>query len=523
MSGQEVPEQGTHLRGTNARLGSEPAASAAVRAELDQGAAKRSADMLATQAARGATTTFLWQAVRVLTQLVATVVLARMLSPHDFGLFAMVIAVIGVGEVLRDLGLTMAAVQAPSLSQAQKSNLFWINLTAGLLLTGTAYAASGLIADFYNETDLTVIAQTASLTFVLNSAATQFRAELNRNMRFMALNVLDTLPQVLGLAAGVWVALVSRSFWALLVQQLVVASTGLILAIAIARWWPGFPRRRADMGSLLRFGGGVIGTQLLTYIARNVDNVALGYSVGPASLGAYSRAYQVLEMPITQLSAPISRVAIPVLVRLVDQPRRYVRYLRAGQLVGSLGVGIIFGIAAGLADPLVLLVFGPQWQSMAVLMQVLALGGAFRAMNQVVFWSYMSQGKSVQLLKLNVVVQPVLVALMLLGLPWGAVGVALGHSIGHMLNWFASLWWCGRTTTVSTRDLLRDGLRNFCLFTVPTFAICLIAAESVASPLMAILLGVVLVTIYVLVLSLASPKVRSDIATMRTAAGRLKS
>ncbi|MGY1749255.1 lipopolysaccharide biosynthesis protein [Modestobacter sp. SYSU DS0511] len=469
---------------------------------------------LGSRASRGASTTLLWQIVRVGTQIGGTVLLARLLSPADFGLIAMVTSLVGIGEILRDFGLTSAAVQAKSLSNKQKNNLFWINATVGALMTALVLACAPLVARLYDRELLEPLAQALSATFLLNGLAAQFRAELNRRMRFVALNVVDTLPAVLGLAVASALALATGSVWALVAQQLCTAACGLFLAVALVGSLPGRPARHAEMAGLLRFGGGVAGTQSVAYVTRNADNVAIGLVWGAGALGIYSRAYQLLMAPIVQLLAPMTRVALPVLSRLQDDSDRFVSYLRRGQLVGSLVAGTIYGLVFGLASPVTALLFGEGWSGLAPVFQALAVGGVFRALNQVAYWAYLGRGLAGHQFRFYLVSQPVIVLFLFAGLPWGPFGVAVGHSLAYALNWFAALWWCGRVTGISFGGLIRDGMRTTITFSVPVAMIGYFLAPLVENPIGAIGTVLVAASAWFVLVFLVLPSARTDIRSM---------
>ncbi|ROR73342.1 lipopolysaccharide biosynthesis protein [Bogoriella caseilytica] len=466
---------------------------------------------LGSRASRGASTTMLWQLLRIATQLAGIVLLARLLAPEAFGLIAMVLSLVGIGEILRDFGLTSAAVQARRLDAEQKSNLFWINAGIGGLLTVVVFLAAPAIARLYGHPELTDLARALSLTFVLNGISAQFRAELNRRMRFLALNVVDTLPAMAGLICASVIAYLTESVWALVAQHLVTAVAGVVLVVAVARWWPGLPSRAGHVGSLMRFGGGVLGTQAVAYVTKNVDNVAIGLVWGAGPLGLYSRAYQLLMAPIVQLLAPMTRVALPVLSRLQDERGRFMAFLRRGQLVGSLIAGTVYALVIGLAQPIVLIVFGTEWVDIAPIVQALAFGGIFRALNQVAYWAYLGLGLSGHQFRFYLATQPVIVLFLLAGLPWGPLGVAIGHSIAYALNWFAALWWCGRVTGLNFAPLVRDGLRSTVTVTLPIAALGLGAVALIANPFGAVAVGVLLAAAWLTLTYLCFPPTRTDI------------
>ncbi|MBO0908156.1 lipopolysaccharide biosynthesis protein [Arthrobacter sunyaminii] len=466
---------------------------------------------LGNHASRGAVQTVVWQAVRVGSQVIGLVALARLLSPSDFGLVAMTTAVVGIGEIIRDAGLSIAAIQAKHLSKGQKNNLFWVNTGIGLLFAVIVYASSGAIAAFYGDARIEPIGQLLSVTFLLNGMATQFRSELNRQMRFFALNAADTLPQVMALAAALVYASLTGSYYALVAQQLMAAFAGLVLVVAIARWTPGLPSRREPMRGFFRYGGGVAGSHMVSYLTKNVDTVAIGYVWGAASLGLYSRAYQLLLLPLNQLLFPMTRVALPVLSRLQDEPERFTSFLRKGQRIGGVIAAVTYGLLVGIADPLIGLFFGEQWLPLVPIFQVLALGGLFRALAQVQFWAYLALGLTGHQLRYSLVSQPLIAACMMLGVIWGPIGVAVAHSAAFACNWLVGLWWCQRVSGLNLRSLMTDGLRSFFLMFLPIAVLGACSVILVSHWLLAIIAAVAVPGCYIAVLLYCVPASRLDV------------
>lgn len=422
---------------------------------------------LGGRAVRGASITMVGQFVRVVLLLGSTAVLSRLISPEDFGLVTIVMSVVALGELLRDFGLSTAAARSTTITNRQKTNLFWINTSLGIVLAGAAVLAAQPLAAFFGQPALREVLIALSSVFVLSGAAAQLRAEVNRRLNFIALTICDTAPVFLGIVSAVVFAFyVDGNYWALVVQQIVVAASGLLFVGFFAHWMPGLPNR-ASVREYTSFGVGLFGTQLVSYFTKNSDNVALGYFWGPAVTGVYGRAYQILMLPMNQLLAPLTRVAVPILSRVVDQHDRFVSYVISAQKTSALVLAITYGLLIGLADPAVNLVFGSQWTAMIPVFQALALGGIFRGMNQLTFWVYLAQGRTSEQFRFYLWSQPLIVVAMMCGLPWGALGVAIGHSIGYAINWVVSIFWCTRVTGINLRPTLINGLFMIVLLMIP--------------------------------------------------------
>lgn len=419
---------------------------------------------LGESAFRGAAYTGIGQVARIALQALSIVVLARLLSPADYGLLAMVLALIGVGELFRDFGLSSAAIQARTLSVNERSNLFWLNTLIGILLTLVCFGVAPLIAALYGEPKLTAIAQVLAVTFFLNGLATQFRADLNRAMRFGVVAGIDVVSQAIGLGVGLALAMSGGGYWALVWMQ--VAQTGLsaVGVIIFAGWLPRLYRRDVTLRPFLKFGGGLLGSQVLNYAGKNVDSVIIGLTLGPVALGFYNRAFQLLLLPLNQLQAPSTRVALPVLARLQDEKPKFDAFLLTGQSALLNLVALILAFSASQAPVLFELVLGGQWTPSAVLFQALALGGLVSMANYACYWVFLAKGLTTSYLIFSAVTRPFLIAGLILGSFFGAMGVALAYSFASLLLWPATLLWLKRVSDAPVGRMFSLGVRTIFVY-----------------------------------------------------------
>ncbi len=465
---------------------------------------------LGDRAARGSSVTVVTQGARAVLQIVSVVLLARLLEPADFGLVAMVTAVIGIADLVRDFGLSQAAITAKTLSRAQQSSLFWVGTGLGAGCTVVALAAAPLIAAGYGQPRLTAVVLALAGVFTLSGASTQFRADLARELRFVALGVADVGAQLAGIVVAVVAALAGAGLWALVAQQLTVAVVGLVVVAGASTFRPVAPHRGGEVRPFFRFGGAVLGTQAITYATKNVDTVALGALWGASPLGLYTRAYQLLMAPLNQINAPMTRVALPVLTRVEPDAATYARYLARAQLVACYLTATVFAVAAALAWPLVEVLFGPRWAGVAPIFAVLAVGGIFRAVAQIAYWIYLSSGRPGAQLRLSLVTGPATIALILAGLPWGAIGVAAGHSAAHLLVWVAQLAVAGRVSGTDVRPLFAGAVRAILGVGLPCAGAAALANLLPWPALAQLGAGVVLAATAGTVMVLLVPPVRAD-------------
>lgn len=468
---------------------------------------------LGTQAARGAFITLGGQSLRIVLQVLAVTLLARLLSPHDYGLIAMVVAITGVGEIFRDFGLSSAAIQARDLSRHQRDNLFWINTGIGLVLGLVVFSAAGLIADIYDQADLVPITRAMSLTFLFNGLATQYRADLNRHLRFTRLAAADVAAPATALVVALILAANGATVWALVAQQLTQALVLLVSLAAGAHWAPGLPRRRVQMHGLLRFGWNLVATQLIGYVSNNVDSLIIGVRFGAGPLGYYNRGFQLLMAPLHQLRAPTTTVALPVLSRLRDDDERYGQFVRRGQL--ALGYTLVAGLAVAVsaAEPITAIFLGARWGSVAPILRLLAIAGIFQTLSYVGYWVYLSRNLTGALLRYSVVSALIKVACIAVGSIWGVIGVAAGYAVAPALAWPLSLWWLSRVTSIPVGALMTAALRILAMaLSAGTAAAAVVVALSAQSAVVQLLAALVTgAGVYALAAWVLKP-VRQDLA-----------
>lgn len=469
------------------------------------------------RAVRGAAVTTAGQGLRLAIQLASVVIMARLLTPADHGLFAMVMSIAGIAEVFRDFGLSQAAVQAPVLSKGQRDNLFWINTSIGAALAVAVFLSSWGIAALYGRAELVPLAQLASITFFLNGLATQFRASLNRALRFAALANTDVIAALAGLAVGIGFALADAGPWALVAQLLGAASATLVLVAVFAGWLPGLPRRGAAVGGFIRFGWNMVATQMVTYVGNNIDSVVIGTRFGASQLGIYSRAFQLVMNTANQLRAPITSVAVPVLSRLQDDRARYWDFVRVGQVGLGYTIVVVLAFVIGGAVPITGLLLGPRWAEVAPILSLLAVAAVFQTLNSASYWVYVSSGITGPLFRYNLVSVAIKVACILIGSQWGVLGVAVGYAVAPMLSWPISLVWISRAISeVPTRTLAWGIVRMAIL--AGWGALAAFGASSATAPwgVWAQVPAAAAGTLAAYALAAALPLVRRDLRELRT-------
>jgi PST family polysaccharide transporter len=391
-----------------------------LRRQILDGVAWRSGGSLASQA--GA--------------LVIGVLLARLLSPAEFGQVAMVTVVTGFVAVLAQLGVGAAVVQCSDLDRDDLSTLFWLSLGAGGLAAAGVAAVAPWLARFYGEPALVPLVLALSLEFAVVAPATVHRALLQRGLEFRSLAAAEVTSLGVGGVLAVALALGGAGVWSLVARALVASALRTAWLWRASRFRPRLRLRRSSLAKVRSFSAHLLGTQSLTYWTRNLDSLLVARFLGVDALGLYNRAYALLLRPLAHGSQVVGGVLFPSLSKIRGEPER-VRaiFLRAIGAVALLSFPLNLGLVA-VMDAAVPALLGPQWLAMVPLARLFCLIGLVQSLSSLNGSLYLSQGRTDLQLRYGTVFRLTGIAGIVAGLPWGVMGVASGYGLATALVYY---------------------------------------------------------------------------------------
>jgi PST family polysaccharide transporter len=406
--------------------------------------------------ARGALVSMGGQAAIFVLRTGSMVVLARLLTPKDFGLVGMVTAVTGFLGLFKDAGLSMATVQRDSITSTQTSTLFWVNLAVGGMLAALCALCAPILVRFYSEPRLFWVTVSLGASFIFNGAAAQHRAILQRSMRFQALTVIEVVSIILGIAASIGMALAGDGYWALVMANVTPPAVAVLGVWLATRWIPGRPQRRTGIRSMLVFGGTLSLVSLIGYVAYNAEKVLIGRFWGAEALGIYGRAYQLVNLPTENLNSSISSVAFPALSRVQNDPTRLRSYFLKGYSFFLALVVPITMACALFSEDIILVFLGPKWHEAASIFRVLSPVILTFALINPFGWLLYACGHMRRSLGIALVVAPVVILGYVAGLRHGPYGVALGYSLAMVLLTVPVIAWAKRGTLITMADVTKS-------------------------------------------------------------------
>ncbi len=395
------------------------------------------------------------QAINTVVQIGATICLARLLVPEDFGLVAMVSALTGFANVLMDLGTRDATVQRPQITQDELNALFWLTTGLGALFTGLVLAAAPFIGEFYQEERLVRIAQFWGLTFVFNALSCQHTALLRRNLMFQKIALIEVAANVLGAAIAIGMAFSGSGYWAIVFRPLASACITLVLIWFNCRWVPGLPVFSKEVKETVGFGLNITGFTITDYLARAADRVGLGYTVGARELGLYHNASTVYENALSVVTLPLHSVAVATLSKLRDNLEELRRAWSTALSSLAFFAMLAFVILAVIGPDLIVVLLGDKWAGAGVLLTLLALRGPAQVVERTLGWLHVAAGRADRWMRWGVVSCVVQVTAILCGLPFGAIGVATSYTICMYILFVPAIVYAGQPLQIGLLHLMR--------------------------------------------------------------------
>lgn len=397
------------------------------------------------------------QAVVQVTRIGVGVVIARLLSRSDFGLAAMALVFSGFVALFTDLSLGAALVQRPTITEKDRSTVFWTTAGFGALCTLVCLALAQPIARFYGQPEVRWLFSVLSVTFAITGLTVAHTALLNREMRYRTLQLAVLAGTILGAIVSVTFAAVGFGPWAIIGDAVAAVSLSTAIVWFATGWTPTFTFSRESLRDFGGFGLTLFGSRVLAYANLNADNMLVGRFVGARALGAYALAYNVMFTPMLRIAQPIQQVLTPAFSRLQeDRERLAAGWLRTKRLLSALLLPAFAGIGV-VAPDLVPVVFGAKWHPAIRVLQLLALAGMAQSLITSNWSALQALGRAGTLLRLNLFVTAVIVGSFAAGLHWGIVGVAAGFAIARWLLLIPDNWVTGSALGVRLRDALAAG------------------------------------------------------------------
>jgi PST family polysaccharide transporter len=420
-------------------------------AVLSEKAERERVSGLAAKARQGTHAIFATRLLSVFTTLSSITILARLIPPADFGIWAMAGLALGLMAILCELGLLSSIVQARNLTLQQQDAYFWISVAASSAAAGLLALAAPLLASIYGAPLLRPVLWVCCASLVVNGVGVVHAALLRRRLQYKKLAVIEGGAMLFGLVTGLTGAFLWRNVWALVAAYVAQVLWWSVTALLLCRWVPGRPSRTTAMIDL-SFSFQVTLYNVLTYAGNNVS-LAAGYRFGAADLGFFNRGQQLCQLAQFAFLSPITEVGFGLLCRLKPDRTYTDAYIALARRVSILFIpfAAVLPIVSG---DLTLALLGPAWAPASPILAWFALaifGQSFASLSAQVMTS---QGRGHELRSWAVANLIVRAGGAVVGSQFGIVGMTAGFSLATFFLTLPLMVWAGWSGPVKLRDQL---------------------------------------------------------------------
>jgi len=404
-------------------------------------------------------------------QLIVGIVLARLLSPHAFGLIGMLAIFIAISQSFVDSGFSNALIRKTNCTQSDYSTIFYFNITVSVFCYGILFGFSSSIASFFREPQLRALIQVLGLSLIINSFSVIQRTILTKEINFKLQTIVSFVASIGSGIIALCMAFAGFGVWSLVALTLSKAVLNSIFLWLWAKWKPAWVFSMKSFKELFAFGSKLLASGLIDTVYRNIYYVIIGKYFSAVELGYYTQADQIQSVPSQNLIGIIGRVSYPVLSNMQDDVRQlksaYQKIIRSTMLITFL---LMLGLAA-IAKPLVLTLIGDKWLPAVIYLQMLCLVGMFYPLHALNLNMLQVQGRSDLFLRLEIIKKILAIPIIIVGIMFGIKIMIIGMILMNFISYYLNSYWSGRYIGYSTGEQVKDIFPSFILGSVVALSV----------------------------------------------------
>lgn len=391
------------------------------------------------------------------------IVMARLLTPQDYGITALPAVFMSVAMILQEAGLCDAMVRKPDLTERDLSTAFYYSLMVGVAMYAVLFAAAPWIADFYRTPVLVPMIRVSALGFLWGSLGTPQAVILKRRLDFKTPTKISIAVKVFSACVGIGMAFSGLGLWALVVSSLLAGLLNIVLNWLAVRWLPTTGWSRESFRYLWGYGNKMMASAMLDTLYRNIAPVFIGKYYSPAELGIYNRAQNYAAMPSQNATGVLQNVTFPVLSKLQGDDEKlahnYRRMLKASAFV----IFPVMLMLSALARPLVITMVTAKWEPCIILLQVICFSMMWYPIHAINLNLLQVKGHSDLFFRLEIIKKCVSVSILCVTLPMGLLQFCFGNIVSSMIALVINTYYTGRLIHVGYLRQMRDLLPTFTL------------------------------------------------------------
>ena len=381
---------------------------------------------------------------------VISIILARLLTPADFGLLAMVTVVIGISQIFSDVGLGSALIQRKDVTDEHYGSVFYFNVVVGLILAITLFFSSSYIALFYNRPEIKPLCQVMSLTFIVNSFGNVRRQWLYKNINYKIPTQAALIGMISGGSLGVLMAFKGFGVWSLVAQSLLSGIVTNIYLYFATKWKPRFVFSFKALKELWQYGFNMFLSSIIETLSNQVDKLIIGKLFSPASLGFYFRAKSLDTLVSNYTSGTLMSVMFPVLSNIQDDDTRFKNIIYRTFHLLNFATFFLLGIFLLCAKDIIVILFSAKWLPCVEYYQILVLGGFVFPFSSLLVNILSSRGNSKAFLRLEIIKKTPLLIVFIVGFWFGITGFLTGVVISSYLALICNIYFAAKEMNVKS-------------------------------------------------------------------------
>lgn len=430
-------------------------------------------------------------------QFLIMIIMARLLTPKDYGLIGMLAIFLAVAQSLIDSGFSQALIRKQDRTDVDNSTVFYFNIVVSSALYLILFIAAPFVADFYNQPELTSVMRVVCLGVILNSLAVVQRALLTVRIDFKTQAKASLSAAVISGCIGIVLAYCGFGVWSLVVQQLLNLSVNTLLLWIFSKWRPIAVFSWKSFHELFAFGSKLLASGLLDTLYRNIYPIVIGKLFSASSLGHYTRAHQFSEFPSSNVTGIIQRVTYPILCGIQDETERLAIVFRKFL---KLSAFIIFPLMIGLsavARPFIDIALGTQWGFCGQLLQIICFAMMWYPIHAINLNLLQVKGRSDLFLRLEIIKKILGITVLCITAPFGLVVMCYGQIFNSIVALVINTYYTGKLINVGFIRQMKDLLPTI-LLSLTMFGAILLVNGFIEANIYRLIIGVLVgVIVYV--------------------------
>ena len=402
------------------------------------------------------------------------IILARLLTPEEFGLIGMITIFIAISTSVINSGFSQALIRKKDCTDTDYSTVFYFNLLVGVVLFAILFFAAPLIAGFFNEPQLTKLVKVLASVLVIDAFTIIQRTKLTKRIDFKLQTKISVIADIVSGVAGIAMAYTGFGVWSLVARQIIQRALNALLLWVWNRWIPLLVFSKESFKELFSFGSRLLVSGLIDTAYRNIYLLVIGKFFSAAELGYFTRSEQFQKLPSQNINTVIQRVTYPVLSSMQDDKSRlknnYQKLIRSTMLITFV---LMLGMAA-VAEPMIITLIGEKWRPSIIYLQMLSFVGMMYPLHALNLNMLKVSGRSDIFLKLEIIKKILAVPTIVIGVIWGIKIMIAGMMVNTLIAYYLNSYWSGRFIGYSFKQQVTDILPSFSLALTMAVAVYLL-------------------------------------------------